>query len=752
VPHVLLAIGDKTNNKAPIRANSDSISALVEGTTNGHDAVTRLWTEQGWFATKPKSVEDALTQIAGSSARPKPQVYMLVQLAAKSKFSKAHAVTIGDVGIGMTARAMRDGVLTFGSEDKVLDKTQFGSFGQGSASLFGHCKFSIIASRRAGTNTVVFTAVWLNKPAGRIHSYVYLTKPDGSLFEFEAGTLSDSVSLTKVTPSLLRDNVPIVPVHGTIRRQLEIDGVPEYFSQRGDSLYYALNDRLFGCPGWVQMMGDDDPGHHNNRRGRRWEFNSVAIGQKLPRSNWTMMGHVEPVNVMLHRRDEKVGLVQLESWVISSYRTKPTEKNPKGEFKSPARHLLEGSDRAAPRNILVTLNGQTLARLHSTSVFAKYRSIAENIIIEAKIDFLPEDTLQDAEVYLSNRDGLEKRFERALLEEIKRFVEDQPEFERLADEMMPPEEPATVDNTFNVEINRVMNDPILGRVFGFQTVQVANKVGPGDDIRVKRDRKPTEKIKLVDPPTWLEIRKETVVRNGTNWLTLHTDAPDSYAKRLVLVLPPFLSQIGPATLQKGRMTVGVDCDNSALGTTGTISARLRDTKLADERLITIVPRKTTPKKQAMKPGLEQRRVERQGPPETKLLELDESSSHWGIHFSAACDPTKAAINYFWDTEKNQIVVALHTRFPVLLTTQQRLERRFGPLIARDFYRRVCQQVQINAMIFCRNELLNAYSADADGLEVMCDMMRAIIVSAGTLYRIPAFRNAVLSGNMVSDDE
>lgn len=734
VPHATNPIANRRNNKAPIKANRDSIAAVMEGVTNGHDAVIRLWAEQKKFHKTPRSVNDALAQIAASSmlkTRPKPLVHVLLQLRKGSKFHKAHAVTIVDEGIGMTAEAMLAGVLTFGSEDKVLDSTQFGSFGQGSASLFGHSQCSIIASRRAGTNRIVFTAVWLNKPPNAIHSYVYLTKPDGSLFEFAASDLPQAASLSEGIHTTLETNIPILPHQGTIRRQLEIDGVPEYYSQRGNCIYYALMDRMFGCPGYVRMAADDDKGHLNNRRGRRHEFNSVDVGDLLPRSNWRMMGHIPPANITVHRRAEVVGLCQVETWVIASYLS---ESN---EVFTPARRMLEGSDRATPRNIFVTLNGQTLARLHSTPLFnrARLREIAENLIIEVSLDYLPEHILQDAEVFLASRDGVVDWFEKALLEEIHRYLEGHEELRLLAKEMIPPEDPVEMSENFSVDINKVLNDPIFGAVIGYRSTAKTKTKLAGQIVERRK-----EEITLVDPPTRLELSRDTVVRNATNWLTLRTNAMDHYGPRIGLVLPSFLTQIGPARLRNGHMTVAVNCDGTPLGTNDVIIARLKGTKLEAVREITIIS-----KVESKKPSIVGDAYTTKGPPQTKLLEIHgPGDRQWPAYFASATQPTEAALNY--NLSENVLEVALHTAFPPLLDTKLHLENHYGPLVARDFYRRVCQQFQINAMVFCRNEILGEYGAsDAQHLSVLTDIARGIIVWAAALYRSTSFRNNVIGG-------
>jgi hypothetical protein len=755
VSYDLKPIGHRSrNNKAPIKANKDSIAAIIEGVTNGHDAVIRLWSEQGKFPKPPLSVHEALGYIAETSTfrnRPKPLVHVLLQLAKSTKFHKAHAVTIVDEGKGMTADEMMAGVLTFGSEDKVLRNDQFGSFGQGSASLFGHSQCSIIASRRAGTNKVVFTAVWLHKPEKAIHSYVYMTQPDGTLFEFDAGDLPGSATPFDGIHETLLANCPIIPRQGTVRRQLEIDGVSAYWSQRGDILYYALLDRLFGCPGYVRMAADDDPGHLNLRRGRRHEFNSVQPGELLANSQWRLMEHIPPSNAVVHRLKNRVGLIRFETWVIAGYMTKATAKD-ESKQATPARHMMEGSDRADPRNILVTLNGQTLVRLHSTPLFsrAKLREIAENIIVEVVLDYLPEHVLQDAEVFTASRDGLVDWFEKVVRDEVKRYLEGHEELRALAKEMMPPEDPVEATSHLSNDINKMLSDPIFGPMMGFRSggngTPTGAKAGNDTTETMKRNAKPPKPIKLVDPPTMLELRKETVVRNGTNYLTLHTNAPDYYGNRIELELPKFLTQVGPGYLRNGHMSVPVLCDNTALGTAGIVIARLRGTKLEDIREIEIVMRNET-KKAGVSPTNGTTVYTTQGPPKFKLIELPgPSDQRWPAYFGAAPNSLEAAMNYSRDEHENTIEVALHTEFPPLLNTKQHLETSYGPQYARDFYRRVCQQYQVSAMVLCRNEMLGEDGAcDASHLSVLTDMARGIIVSIGLLYRTPSFRNSVISG-------
>jgi hypothetical protein len=646
----------------------------------------------------------------------------------------------------MTAEGMLNGILRFGSEDKVLDQLQFGSFGQGSASMSGHSRFGLVVSRPFGSDVVTFTGIWLDKPVGQIHSYVYFTQSDGSLFQFSADQLPNGAPLG----TGLANNRPMLPKHGTIRRQLQVAGVTQYYSQRSDALYYGLTDRLFGCPAWVRMAGDDDPGHINNRRGRAWELDAVAVGENLPRSDWRLMGRIAPTNLMIHHNKEPVGMVQVKAWVVSTYRTKPTKNKPKGEIKTPAQHMLEGRDRAAPRSILVTLSGQTLSRLHSTRTFcaANLREINENLIVQVLLDLMPEHTLQDAELFTASRDGIVEWLERALCDELQRMLGSHPDLLRLAREMMPPEEPVVDDRKLAIDINRMMRDPIVGDLLGYRIgIGTGMVTKPGETETEKRKKKPPEDIIPRDPPTFLHVRKNTVVPNATNWITLHTDAPDHYGAKLDLVLPPFLVQMGPATLREGRMTVGVSCDNALLGTIGKMIARLRGTNLVDEREITVVSRKETPKKTTTTIGTSNKPVEiiKQGPPTIKLIEVhgQGDDTRWVKYFGSTVQDTDTIIAYYLNTTDNVLEVAINVEFPKLIEARQRLERNYGAQISRDFFQRLCQTAQIKGMILCRNELLDTFQGDELAYKLVSDVIRGDMVNLVSMYSSPAIRNSVL---------
>jgi len=536
--------------------------------------------------------------------------------------------------------------------------------------------------------------------------------------------------------------------------------VNDYFTQRADSLYYGLQDRLFGCPAYVRMAGDDDDGHLNNRRGRRHELDAVPIGQNIPRTTWKMMGRLDPINIMIHRRDEKIGMVQARVYAIASYRTKPTEKTPKGELKSPARHMLEGNDRVSPRSIFVTLNGQTLTRLQSTRTFsnANLRELCDNLIVEVSLDLMPEHVLQDAELFNSARDGIVEWFEKALLDELRRMLADQPELLQLAKEMMPPEEPTTVDRATCVDVNKMLADPLLGNILGFQTVKGKGTfLVPGHDETEKRKAKPPKPIALRKVPTFLDIHKLTVIPNATNWLTLHTDANDAFGAKLELVLPPFLTQMGPGQLHNGRMTVGVDCDNVPLDTVGLITARLRGTQVSDQREVTVVSRKETPKRTTRVTGeveMPPIRTTKQGPPSIKFIEINgDTDPKWPVHFSGAMGD-EAVINYHYKPEVNELWVAINVEYPKLLDTQRSLEKQYGPQISRDFYNRVCKNAQIKAIVFAANtgepRLGPGGAVETADMRLLSDMTLGDIVNLYGLYRSPIIRQGVMSG-AVDDD-
>ncbi len=761
VPHRFTSIGHR-NNKANIKTNSDSVASIVEAVTNGHDATIRLWKEQGRFSPLPTTVNEALTTIAEASGgrRAAASVYVLMHLSAD--FKKHHAVTIVDEGIGMDEAAMLRGPLAFGSEDKVLDPCQFGSFGQGGASLFGHSKLSIVASRRAGSNTLVYSVVWLDRTEG-IHSFVYLTQPDGKLFSFDVRTLPHQPPSERLAVTLASNGI-ILPRQGTIRRQLQIEGIKEYWSTKDYGLYNGLQDRLFGVPAYVRLAGDDDPGHLNNRRGRQYELDAVAEGELLPNHKGAkLLKRLPPMRTEFFRGTGSIGYAHIYTWVVSSWKRKEKTKT---TIATPARAMLEGPESAVSRSIFVTYNGQTLQRLPSTAIFsaAGLRAIADNIIMRVEIDQLDPILLQDAEVFLSTREGLSKWFETNVRSELLRYLKGQDELKLLALEMEPPSEPQQ-STDLGLEMNKFLQDPIFGRGLGYgsQTSDsgtgpiIANSMGSsktgkktGDEHR----KSAPQSIVLIDPPTKLEMNRRSVIRNATNYVTIHTNAFDHFGPDIKVALPPFLTMIDPGTLRNGRMTLSASCDNSPLGATGVIQVWMAGTGLEAQCEVAIVPRNEIPKQ--AQPDIEGigtlgRRNEHAPPcPDVKYITGPEHPL-WSQFFSMA-DPARAGFNYYLQTDLNVLKLGIHTGFPPLAEIQAHLSDRFGTAIGKDYLKRVSDHLILNGLCCCRNSTLSEQGAvDDSSLEILTDIARGTVVFVGSLYSNRGFRNSVLAGIKGADD-
>lgn len=762
-PHASKPIGPGTrNNKSNIKTTRDSIAAVIEGVTNGHDAMTLLYNQQGRFPTPPKSVSEAMAFIAADRTSAKgsirPGVHVLLQTGeGKFKNRKNRACTIIDEGVGMTANGLINGPLAFGAEDKVLRRDQFGSFGQGGASLFGHSAASIIASRRAGTDTVVFTVVWQNLVKGEHHTYLYCTRPNGELFSFNAAELSEAV--TSASYISLKSNTPILPPQGTIRRQLQME-IGAYYEQREvTNLYYGLTDRLFGCPGYVRLLADDDDGHSNNRRGRRFELSAIAEGAKLRGSQAVMLKHLPPSKVALFHKTTPIGHCHFETWVVSSWMTKGGAKKAP-ELATPALKLLEG--KAPARSIFVTYNGQTHARLASSVLFghAGLREIADNIILEVTIDDLDPDMLRDADMFLSTRAEIVDWFERVLNAELLRYLKAQEDLKALVLEMRAAENAADIGgDDLNAEVNKVLANPIFGRGLGFP-VWEPGMVTKEVDVEILKDKstKKAGPLQLVDPPTFIEIRKATVVRHATNYVTINTDAKNRLGPKIELDLPPFLSLVQRGKLSGGRMTCAVACDASPIGTLGEAVARLRSTDLESHRNIEIVPRGVALN---CKKELEGGKLETQvpgnvlrnsGPPRTELRKVtrtdpSEQNQKWYSRFFGMSETgSTAALNYHLIVDDNVLSVGVNIEFEPMLDMHTHLEKQYGPVIGGDYIKRVCNQLQVNAMVFCRNSLIGPQGAtDDSGLEILADMTRGIAVWTCSLYRDRAIRNAAMVG-------
>lgn len=761
VPHKLESIARRSNNSHGCELGSNPYVTLIEGVTNAHDAVIMDWVKQNRFPEndKPTSVIEALDYIAQHSEKPWVHIYH-----QKGSVRHRHTITICDDGCGMTEEKMINGPLDIGSPDKTLDPLQHGNYGQGGATLFGKSESSLIVTRLRNSNKYLFTLVFKNETDDEqvIENYVYITHPNGSLFTANADKLSYSMP-GKSDWAANKAKRLILPEHGTVRRNFGVDA--EYWGYHNSSLYTSLSDRMFGSPGIVRLIGDENEGRLNQRRGRRHDLNQIPVGGKL-KNGAEMLYRIPETNIELFLNKERLGVVKVAGWVIDDW-GKDTDK-----VKTPVMTMLDGKDTGVPHGILVTLNGQTHGRERSTTPLrnAGFNNIISNTIIEVQLDGLSRKARRKA--ITPDRINLDEKFVEVLNKELVRFLKTLPglaELNKQRDAVISKVSGKDIESL----INDLSEDKILGMLAGIDTIGRGTTTGqnpvtgpnPGESQAViKKDRVEDDDVPLVpfmpsDPPTFLIIHKNTVKRNQTEWVTITTDAPDHYVSQLSIVLPQFLSVVEGSKFQlkDGRFTFPVTVDDDAkVGDSGFIRAILQiaDTKpLTDERLITVAAK--TEKKQ---PGVSTETME--GPQQASFpkFEWQELDGHQSPNFTSvfgSLTETEPSFAYSYDRGSDTITVYVNKKFEMCGRIKDMFMSSYGAnqgeIIHNDFLTSMTKAMMGISLMFYRDTAFDN-SDDDDKHRVLARVTAAFYATIARRYQDREYRNSVITRSKNSNDE
>jgi hypothetical protein len=193
-------VGGINNNTGAIDLGSDPSDSLNERITNAIDAVLeREWREFHLSEATPGSPREAAEkwfhipkgQLAslGQAERRKLADNIVVTLL-ESGLEKLPTVLVKDVGVGQHPSDFPSTLLSLHEENKIDKHFLMGAYGQGGASVYSFCEYTIIASRRVPSllgpgqeDRVGWTIVRYN-PLDAEHKngrYEYLVLSDGSV-------------------------------------------------------------------------------------------------------------------------------------------------------------------------------------------------------------------------------------------------------------------------------------------------------------------------------------------------------------------------------------------------------------------------------------------------------------------------------------------------------------------------------------------------------------------------------------------
>ncbi len=328
-------IGRRPNNRGAIEVASDAGRSMIERVTNMLDALLELEHERHAGTPACRSPRQAASAWLGVPERDGLSALTSKQrqdLAAKAivrlepgEGSQSRLITTIDAGIGIDPDNLETTILSLNESNKIQKHYLAGTYGQGGSSTFAFCKYTLIVSRRSGSDRVGFTLIkYEDLPPEEFKTGLYV-------FLVANGTPPE---------------VPAQPTdisHGTIVRHFGYD-LTGYTSALGSKSVYGVLGRILFDP--VSAIRFENQVNNWNRtiKGARNALNGAVDQGDDDTRGPTLDHHISMFNVELG----DYGSIGIEYWVLSRLKTTKGSKRTK-----PAENFVDSS-----KPVVLTHNGQ----------------------------------------------------------------------------------------------------------------------------------------------------------------------------------------------------------------------------------------------------------------------------------------------------------------------------------------------------------------------------------------------------------
>lgn len=712
-------LGGRRNNRGTVEVSSDPGRAVIERITNAIDAV--LESEFVRHSGQPdcRSPHEAAEAwlgvprhgLSGLTPGERRRLARRVTVGLRPGDGKnLRVLEIRDLGTGLTPRQMPDTILSLNETNKTEKLYLAGAYGQGGSATYAVSRYTLIASRRQGS-PVGFTIVRFEEPpidAPKDGRYVYLTPPDGVVFEaevpeseFEQGTLVRHFGY-----ELSDYGLPVGP----------------------NSLYGLLNQVLFDpvMPIWL------DNSVHDYRRVIKGARNALngAVDEGDESTTGPHLAH----NVPLFFVDlGDYGRIGIEYWVLAA----PNKKN-----KRPSAAFVDPN-----RPIVLTYNGQNQAELGVGIIRkeAELPHLSQRLIVHVQCNGLTFGAQRA--LFVSNRELVRKgAVLQAIHAEVLRVLKSDDELGRLNAEARDAARRAHDEDA----VEKMRRE--VARLLRMQGVAVTVTGGGGgtggglDKPRAPRPpRSPLPPIAPVDPPTFVRIvwSEDTAIPfypGQRRYVRVETDAnsnlhdavnPLSSRFNFVLESGSFVLK-GTTPLRGGRLRAILECrEGASIGTAGALRVELRRpgfTTLYDERALEVAtPPPPKPGRSSLEvPPFDWRTVD--GPDDPTW-----SSLGWPD------DPS--AVAYEAAMEDGTLVIHYSTVFPRFADRRRTFENT-SAATAASFQRRYEIWLAVHALLLHNDDARNAPDLDE---EVAAARDHAERVRVGAMCVLVAAQEASATG-------
>lgn len=674
-------VGGRPNNRGAIEVASDAGRSLIERVTNMLDAVLELEHEKhGGLpdCRTPRAASSAWLGVPerdGLSALTNSQRQDLAELAIlrlePGEGPQSRVVSVVDRGIGIEPTEFEGTILSLNESNKIQKHYLAGTYGQGGSSTYAFCRFTIIVSRRRGTDRIGFTVVkYEDLPAEEFKTghYVFLVK-GGTPPNVEAA----SADIEK----------------GTIVRHFGYD-LTRYTSALGPRSVYGILQRILFDP--ISAIRFENRVNKWNRtiKGARNALNGAVDEGDEDTRGPTLDHHVPMFNLELGDH----GAIGIEYWVLarlSGGRTKPADN-----FVDSARPLV------------LTHNGQNQGEITGRSIGhgkdgadLPFLQTQGRLICHVNCDRL--SPVAKRQLFASTREQSREGYmlERIRTELIGALKADD-ELRRLNEEAR---DQSLREKDEQARKNMRRRVAKLLKIAGAALDGAAGRRGTGEEevVHPPPPRVRPLPIEVREPPTFLRIvwdegREVPFYAGRRRYTRVETDANAEYhdpddpsGSRLNVAVGEDLITFGTSPLRGGRMRIGLECKvDVVVGATGLIRVELYRKglpALSDERdyRVSEPPARKAPEQPSKLPDFEVIAVP--GP----------QDENWENICSDAddVDVKKHASNYV--ANEGKLYIYYSEAFPRFATEVRRLEQQ-NEALASSFRTRYEIWVAVHSLL------------------------------------------------------
>lgn len=604
--------GERDSNISTINLSSKPSRSIVERITNAIDAVLEKEMElrggvppsspmeaaKLWFGRPPSTSESGIFTWKDFGYYDHDKHVSVALLPADE--DQFPTIDIKDNGIGITPENFHNSILSLQKGIKLTRKYLAGAFGQGGSQTLSFSKYTLIMSRRHGSNQIAFTVIKkmeLPEEYGE-DAYVYLALAEESNSNVPVVpyiTVEKDLDVYPQIQGSLHEKIKFIN-HGTIVRHVgyRLEGATGKFGSGAGNLYHLLNYLLFDPILPFRVLDFRDASDINNQliTGSRNRLMDYVDKEFPPGDTGTEIKAYAPREMISPLQDNNP-CIALEYWIAYNWR--------KTGNKITLRTKSNGIYIDEMHPILGTLNGQNQGE-QTSRIFKELglQMVAKHAIVHIDASRATKDVRTN--LFSSTREGFkDEQALKEIIQILKSMLQEDDilySLERELLEKLLESETKETDAEVKKEITSLLLDA------GFEGRVQGQSIAPGDgEERTKRIQKGKKNKVELEPLTTLPWPEVTflkvsyplpsleIPKEAHRVVRIETDANFKYdrEKRITLRFEPNALEVASfSLLDGGRKHWRLKCKQDvSVGTEGKIIATI--TKPDGEQLVSEIP-------------------------------------------------------------------------------------------------------------------------------------------------------------------